>query len=603
LSEQERVSREQAAAAARAGGGTSSQDPGTDLTDPTGGNQSPSAAARAPEGGGGQQGSQVTTDPNDPTGGNQSPTLEAGLGTRVGGDVGAALNDANTPSVDVTNAANTLGQGGISSARDVLAGDTPVSQALDAAAPSTFNQEQQPGMFDAPTFSFGQGAPAPAKDLIDPGSFQDPTFAPYGNPDQQAPAIQAPLDPDPSLSPLEWPSYKTPDNIIRSPQDPSVDPSIEQPSPAFQPPASQGQASIGNLIQNMLGIGTANAANAFGPGENLMPLGPSNPNLTMTGQGPTTETIVSPWDVGATPIAPYPNVENNPFNVNPKQPGVQDASDPFGNITAVAQLSEPDPAAARAQFNEPAVAGLPTAGSTAAQVNRALKGDSLETAQARINQAAEQGEFDNTLPLASPQVADNVPTPTPRPDSAPQIPGTQGPSPFDTAQFPVGPGGAPSTQQAPPSPDTTPPAPGVVDAGPTKTVTEAPSEGPGDTTTPEVTRALNSADGGGGTSTSPAANAAISPQQLIQPIPGAPGGGTQGTPAAPAAPSPFVPPGPPPLEDIGFGNINPNAGLFGIPGLPGGATGVPGGIPGPVPPPPNPNLVFDALNNAVDTGA
>jgi PAB1-binding protein PBP1 len=54
---------------------------------------------------------------------------------------------------------------------------------------------------------------------------------------------------------------------------------------------------------------------------------------------------------------------------------------------------------------------------------------------------------------------------------------------------------------------------------------------------------------------------------------------------------PFVPPPFPPLEDINFGNINPEAGLFGAPGKPGGATGVPGGV------------VFDALNNAVDTGA
>jgi hypothetical protein len=130
-------------------------------------------------------------------------------------------------------------------------------------------------------------------------------------------------------------------------------------------------------------------------------------------------------------------------------------------------------------------------------------------------------------------------------------------------------------------------------------VTEAPTQGPGDTTTPEVTDALNSAsDRSGGGTPLPAANAAISPQALIQPIPGAApaadgGGGT------PVAPSAFVPPGQSPLEDINFGNINPpNAGLFGIPGLPGGATGVPGGIPGPPPPP----SAFDALNNAIDTG-
>jgi hypothetical protein len=141
----------------------------------------------------------------------------------------------------------------------------------------------------------------------------------------------------------------------------------------------------------------------------------------------------------------------------------------------------------------------------------------------------------------------------------------------------------------------------VADTGGQPQVTSPPSEGPGEQTPSDVTSALNDASGGGGTQL-PSANAAISPQALIQPIPGsapaADGGG--GTPAAPAAPAPFVPPAPPPLEDINFGNINPNAGLFGIPGLPGGATGVPGGIP--VPPPPNPPGLFDALNNAVDTG-
>jgi hypothetical protein len=594
--------------------------------------------------------------------------------------VAAALGNAapgSSPSVDVTNAANTIGQGGIASAQDVLAGDTPVAQALSEAnapapagqQPSTFNEQASPGMFDAPTFSFGQNAPAPATNLQGPEGFGDPT-TPWPGPAQ-------------GQGPLGGPTSPTA-------PDPNTPSGIPGNMGQVTPSPDQSGFNLGSL----LGITPANAA-SLGPNENLMPQGPANPGLTMTGQGPTTETIISPWDAGAATIEPYPGM-NNPFNAPVGQQDVSvldnlaavgqgvDPSQltpaPAGQAAGVPAAGQPYPDVANNPFTGPApalsdpsqqttienlanigmapshgtfslvgggggqvtatpasTAGLiggnfndvpdtvvqPTAvgGFPSNQIPGAqyapgaglsstsfdgvpstppalAKADSLATPQARIDQAAQRGEFDNTLPLASPTVADNVPTPTPRPDTAPQIPGTQGPSPFDTAQFPVGPGGAPSTQAAPPSPDTTRP-PGVVDAGPTKTVTEAPSEGPGGTTTPEVIDALNSADGGGGGGTPlPPANAAISPQALIQPIPGAApaadgGGGT------PAAPSAFVPPGQSPLEDINFGNINPpNAGLFGIPGLPGGATGVPGGIPGPPPPP----SAFDALNNAVDTG-
>jgi hypothetical protein len=258
----------------------------------------------------------ATTDPNDPTGSNQSPTLDSGLGTRVGGDVSAALSNAapgGSPSVDVTNAANTIGQGGIASAQDVLAGDTPVAQALSEAnapapagqQPSTFNEQAQPGMFDAPTFSFGQNAPAPASNLMGPNEFGDM------NPASPWPGV------DQGQGPLGGPTSPTA-------PDPNTPSGIPGNMGQVTPSPDQSGFSLGNL----LGISPAAAA-GLGPNENLMPQGPSNPNQTMTGQGPTTETIVSPWDAGAAAIEPYPYTDQT----NPQLGGPPATFGTIGNAT------------------------------------------------------------------------------------------------------------------------------------------------------------------------------------------------------------------------------------------------------------------------------
>jgi hypothetical protein len=96
----------------------------------------------------------------------------------------------------------------------------------------------------------------------------------------------------------------------------------------------------------------------------------------------------------------------------------------------------------------------------------------------------------------------------------------------------------------------------------------------------------------------------LSAQSLLTPIPSPPADGG-------STPSPLSAPPIEPFSADG-GNFNPDQGLFGFAGLPGGGTNfvLPGGVPGPLPPVTTPsdggNInpdqgMFAALNNAIDT--
>ena len=195
-----------------------------------------------------------------------------------------------------------------------------------------------------------------------------------------------------------------------------------------------------------------------------------------------------------------------------------------------------------------------------------------------------------------------------------------------TPTGPAKPAPAPSPAPAPDNqktlPDTQPPAP---TPAPTTQGPTAPTE-PG-SLTPDVTAALESPDGasdGGlttaGSSTAPVGPPPLTAADLSQPIPVISQPDTPIPPADGGLPSiPNIP-----LESDGP-NFNPESGLFGSPGTPGGAANqvvnqsLPGGVQGPVlgpimdpngagPPQPdganqNPNEgLYSVLNNAIDTG-
>jgi hypothetical protein len=606
------------------GGGTAARDPGTDPSDPTGSNQSPSGLSEGGQvgdqsfseragqmfSGGGGGGNEVTTDPNDPTGSNQSPTIESGFGTRVGGDVASALGTAgSTPAQDVSNLAGTIGQGGISSARDVLAGDTPVSQALsDANTPSnqtSFGSELStlPGAFSGPGNDVFTSPAATTtqgpESFFDPAQQQPGVNDPFFAPGQQDP--QGPVAPNDSITP------------------PGQQPTAPDPNTPSGVPGNFAQAQPGNSfnVGNLLGISSAQAADLspavmspqsqqsgtpanifagptptgdatfttipgaltpgqFSPGYTGTP--PSDPvtesqlsNPSLTQQSPMDPSLVDKMFPVAgqqdSLIKPVDASALTPANLDPNvQPGWTTFSDhpaiqQPGNFNATPDANVPTP-------QDRPFATDPSATVDPSLLDPTLSKDQTPALTTNTFADTQQGLVTNTSPLDQ-QLA------------------------FDPAamQAPA------STLTGGQTPDTSPPtpAPTIADKGGQPAVTSPPDEGPGQTTTPDVLSALNDASGGGGTQL-PSANAGIiSPAQLIQPIPGAADGGTpSGGPLNPPVAPPFVPPVSPLLEDIGFGNINPEEGLFAPPGHPGGSTGVPGGVPG---------NMLDTLNNAVDTGA
>jgi hypothetical protein len=217
----------------------------------------------------------------------------------------------------------------------------------------------------------------------------------------------------------------------------------EQTAPSAQTPSAQqgqGSQSFSDYMRSILGGAFSTPANAA---ERIMPQRP--------GQGPSVqETIVSPWDQDALPIAPYPG-QNNPFNYNPNQPGVQFAGNPNANIAAIAQGVDPNAInpttlVANQRQTDPAI--NPVAPGKTDRLAVAADATPMDT----LNQLLGPGEasvptitpdqfgFNPFAP--QPQVADaNVPLP--RADPRTQI----GDATFDRSQFPFGPGGAPSTQQ------------------------------------------------------------------------------------------------------------------------------------------------------------
>jgi hypothetical protein len=159
-----------------------------------------------------------------------------------------------------------------------------------------------------------------------------------------------------------------------------------------------------------------------------------------------------------------------------------------------------------------------------------------------------------------------------------------------TTILPSGTFGAPPDTTTPPAPPDvpTPPTPAPPDriAGPAAP-TPAPGGG-GGAVTPDAAAVLAGADGvgltdggGGDGGGGLASTGTLTPRNIINPIPSPDGG-------PPPADGGFTPPPPQPLEDINFGNINPEAGIFGNflgPGGVGDGTGgLPGGVPGPLPP-------------------
>lgn len=563
-------------------------------------------------GDGGKDGQNIdSANPGDTVGtgdtaGLSGPASAAGTPSGVSTDVGTALDTAlgSAPAASPAGAAAAAGlPGGVSSALDVLGGNTPVSQALDNAEPTGpfMGVDPQTGQ---PFTSGNPSTPTPTNDY---GNFVDPAFAPYGGP---------PTDQNPSL-----------------------------------PGGPPGLGQVG---------GTQFAANAFGPNESILsdapPIGAGPQNASL-------ETVSSPFDLGGFANAPVGGL-NSPFGAGPTgtpaaglntptgswtdsigevpglgpglggpvgtavSPGVAGLNSPFGagpspdtglQVFDSTNPSWTDPAMMTNDLysNQPAGPMGPAA-APSSPVVASGKGDQLAfptqgTAGERIAAMDEAGGFPaSAFPGAAPAVADSgVPTPTARPASAglgvdstgqPVLAGNDVSSPLDPTALAGG--GNPTPVAGPNSPatDTSPisgPAAPSAPVGPD--VADALS---GATATPPA----GDADGAGGGGA--AAGSGSLANLITAPIPSGTGG--------PAQSPPFTAPGPVLASDGGGGNINPEAGIFqdGPPGgaNPGATPQLPGGVPGPIPQPPpadtsiwpnfqggniNPEAgMYDALNSA-----
>jgi hypothetical protein len=309
------------------------------------------------------------------------------------------------------------------------------------------------------------------------------------------------------------------------------------------PAAPAGGFDVGSLF----GISPANAANAFAPGEQIMDI---NVQPQPAGQTPS---LGVP---GSTPPSTLRAIADENQNVPSPLVGPNDFVDPSFNPNAPpSPATSPNLIGGAFNMNDPALTQLSSP-------------NALATSPPGFGPVSTVDPSATQMTL----VPDNTVSNT-------VIPGAKGAPPAafigDQSQFNA------IDAQAPPAP-TPAPAPGPQVAGPggQPSSPTPPSQGGGpvDLGTPtstDVSSALaNAPAGGDGLSDGGGGDGGGLARSITQPIPGT--GAPDGTPPADGVP-PF---GPPPigLEDINFGNINPEEGLFGPQGPPGGGI-PPGGQP------------------------
>lgn len=528
-------------------------------------------------GDGGKDGQNIdSANPGDTVGtgdtaGLSGPASAAGTPSGVSTDVGTALDTAlgSAPAASPAGAAAAAGlPGGVSSALDVLGGNTPVSQALDNAEPTGPFQGVNP-QTGQPFTSGNPGTPTPTNDYE---NFVDPTFAPFGAPNQ---------------------------------------------------PGQPGLPSVG---------GTQFAANAFGPNESILsdapPIGAgpaSAPN--------TLESVSSPFDLGGFANAPVGGL-NSPFGAGPTgtpaaglnaptgswtdsigevpglgpglggpvgtavTPGVGGLNSPFGGGPQADSLNVQDastpswidsvsntPSITLGSFDStaPAAPAAPAAPSTTSPAQNA-------TAQAQAKLGL-SGSPNTPVDLVGGLQPGITPNTIAQGQPSPGITAQAGvPENFNNFASPAGPqvavgnggfnsidaqAGPPTTAgggNPAPAADTSPisgPAAPSAPVGPD--VADALS---GATATPPAGDADGAGGGGAGAGSGSLANL------ITAPIPSGTGGPAQ-------SPPPFVAPGPVLASDDGGGNFDPEAGIFqdGQPGgaNPGATPQLPGGVTGPIP--------------------
>jgi hypothetical protein len=453
---------------------------------------------------------------------------------------------------------------------DVLAGDTQVSQALEAAGPQ--------GVFGSVPGDLTQDQLDQVIGINPPGSQGSQLVGPedfFGDPESAPPGMFNPNAPsgwDGINNPLWAPGQEAPEGVPGQPDVPGLSPfgPGQAPglpgqradltpgvSPPGQPPAEQlggpnipgsqdvpgvttpgfeqqgppGPAPSGGFdVGSLFGISPANAANAFGPGEQIMGIdvqpGGQPPSLAVPGST-TPSTLRAIADENQN--VPSPLVGPNDF---------------------LSQSFNPNGAPAAAAPIDPSLFS-----STPVAQNSASLGpvSTVDPNATQIGVVPSNTVSNQTIPGAQGSLPSSM------------IAGPNSVSPLDTAPFPSGPVGAPGSAPAP--------APSGPGGGAAPSSPSQPAASPvdlGTQTTQDVSAALAnapaggdglSADGGGGAG--PGRAGASLAQSITQPIPPA-----DGTPS-PDGTSPFGF-NLQPAEDINFGNINPEEGLFGPQQNPGG---------------------------------
>jgi hypothetical protein len=461
----------------------------------------------------------------------------------------------------------------------VLAGDTQVSQALDAAGPQgvfgtvpgdlTQDQLDQvigvnppgsqgsqlvgpedffgdpesapPGMFNpnAPSGWDGINNPlwAPGQEAPEgvPGQPDVPGLSPFGP--GQAPGLGPGQRAD--LTPGVSPPGQSPAEQLGGPNIPGSQDVPGVTTPGFEQQGPPGPAPSGGFdIGSLFGISPANAANTFGPGEQIMGIdvqpGGQQPSLQVPGST-TPSTLRAIADENGnlpSPLVGPADFTSPSFNPN----AAPAAATPPGLIgggfdmldPALTPLSSTNPVATSPPGLGPvATVEDPNATQLTVVPGNTVSNNVIPGAQGAPPSAfiGDQSQF-NAIDAQAP------PAPSPSPGFTP----VGGPSPGPAA----GPGAQPSSPSQPGAAPVDLGTPTTQDVS--AALANAPSGGYG------------SSDGGGGDG---AGNAGASlAQSITQPIPPADGTPPDGTP-------PFGGFGVPPIEDINFGNINPEEGLFG----------------------------------------
>jgi hypothetical protein len=547
-----------------------------------------------------------------------------------------------------------LGGGDIQSA---LTGDQNVAAALEGA-----------GM--DPTLTALEQNPTPAPPSIDPNTLTPGTFDPSLLPNQ-------PNGPPAQTNPWDFfdPSFTPPNQQPNQPGTPAPAPAPSPYSSGMPQAAQLGWAdTIGNYLSNALGVTQAQARNAFDPGEEIMSDTPPGPQTVDS----TTPGILSTAPVGLG--GPFQAGPGNTMTGNQAVDQAIAAGEYSGNLPAWTDMtalspnvSSPSNSVAAAINEGLATGGLPadamtntpatlTGGLVGPGDPGMLSGVSMaQQAPVDFNQITpatginpndpNQTIVAKTQPAAAQVVAGSRPTtsfaeeaaslppyafagnqpgapsaPTPAPaapvaNNNPPAPDTQ----ITQNQPPAQPAPSPDQPSPPSSPPISVPGGPTPDPnGPATPTTQADTAPTDVTNQPDVTSALNTATPG--SSTAPVGPAPLTAAALAAPIPSAPsapdgtpgagGGGGDGgalTPSADGA-GPLPIPGQPFLG--GGPNFNPESGVFGMPGTPGGPVppSLPGNVPGPILGPisqpdmmqqpdganTNPGL-YQVLNNAIDT--